>query len=174
MLWALIGWLFLCLFIGLLYLCQKKVPLARKLAVKLKNLIFWGLIIIMLLETYLELLVGGFETIHAFRWGNTAEIIDTSIGMGIGLFFSSLPFLLYAFIQYKKHKFDDEAFKIKCGEIYQHFKNNSINALLYNFYFLFRRLIFGISLIFFSDHPVFQLIVVTTGSYMIILYTIRV
>ena len=127
-----------------------------------------------MLESYLEIIVVSFVNLYHIRWVESGEKFAAVMAVANNVAFVLFP--LFAYILLKRHEFklDDPSFKQKFGDLYIGFKSNNFKAILYNFYFLLRRMILAMAFVILEDYVFFQLIVLTIGSYAIILYTIRV
>ena len=169
-----IGWILASITYFALRLFSEKFRRVQRFKKWLVNQIFFGMILRILLESYIEFLMAALIGVNNLSWNNSGEVIASLLAIINVDFFILLPALTYFMIVKNEYRIDDKRFVKRFGALYEDFKTDSHQALLYNYYFLVRRLLYAISLIFFASWSTSQLVVLTIGSYVLILYTIFV
>jgi hypothetical protein len=72
--------------------------------------------------------------------------------------FAVSPIILWVFLVCFKDKLKNTQFTITWGVLYQNLRLERIMTVLYNFFFIFRRLTYAISIIFVSVTPGIQIL----------------
>lgn len=85
-----------------------------------------------------------------------------------------MPFSTYCLLKNNKVKLSFDGFKKKFGDLYSEFNIRDWNAVMFNVYFLIRRLLLAITIIFADFFPIGQLVVLSGGSYILVIYILRV
>ena len=101
-----------------------------------------------MLESYLEFIVSAFIGVKNLTWNNAGEKFASVLAILNVAFFVLMPMLTHFMIVKNKHKIHDEKFIRRFGALFEEFRTNSHPALLYNYYFLVRRIFYAASLIF--------------------------
>lgn len=96
------------------------------------------------------------------------------ISNGIFLVLLALPFLLNYYILSKRRFLNLKEVKSKYGESYEAFNNKSKYQILFNSYFLMRRLFYALFLVFITEMPIIQAAFLTNTSLVMILYFVEV
>lgn len=65
------------------------------------------------------------------------------------------PFFILFFMYKMQPRLADEEYVVRVGSMYEGLKVSSLMALMYNVFFIGRRLVFGILVVFLRDYPTF-------------------
>jgi hypothetical protein len=86
----------------------------------------------------------------------------------------ALPVLIFYFMRFNEKKLGEKYFKQLYGDIYQGIKIKNSSAILYNFYFITRRLFLSVLLYYMGSFVVFQLAFINISSFFIFVYIVSV
>ena len=73
MLFAIMAWMLIVIIYKCLKLLGRRFPKLEKFRLKLKKILFYGTIIVILLESYLEILIAALVQIRVLSWGSIGE-----------------------------------------------------------------------------------------------------
>ena len=96
--------------------------------------------------------------------------------LGVGFFgYLCLIPLVFSIILLKETKstLESEAFKLKFNSLYLNLRTSSHGALLYTFFFLFRRFILAITIMFMDSYPLLQGYLIVISSFLNLVYIVR-
>jgi hypothetical protein len=74
-------------------------------------------------------------------------------------FFSIAPLAIFLTVVLCRNKVQQEPFKIRFGALYTNMRTDVFSGLSYSVYFIFRRSIYALSIIFLGDLPGIQLFI---------------
>jgi len=76
------------------------------------------------------------------------SLLNLGFKLNITILYSIAPFMFYMIIVKNLKNLEAKKLQEKIGEIYVNFKFNSRQALFYNYYFMLRRLLLAIAIVF--------------------------
>ena len=99
MLFAFIFWFVLAAVHKVFKLLTRWIPRLANIALKLEKMIYYGLLIVLLLESYLEVLIAAFVQVKEISWGSTGEVITSISAIFFCVLFTLMPFTVYGVLQ---------------------------------------------------------------------------
>ena len=87
------------------------------------------------------------------NWKYSGEIFGSCLSVFNLSVFISMPLFTYLLLKKNKQELSKEAFQKKFGDLYIEFNIHDWNAVMFNVYFLIRRLLFAITIIFADFFP---------------------
>jgi hypothetical protein len=76
------------------------------------------------------------------------EVSSTLPPLIFSILFIMIPFLLAVFLTVNRTLLNKDAFKVRYGAMYSNLKAANLQAALYNVYFVYRRLLFALTIIY--------------------------
>jgi hypothetical protein len=125
----------------------------NKLYTFLANLIFWNLILRNFLEGYMEYAISSLINIYKLEWDSGTHKFSSIFSIIIFAWIFLLPFLVWFILWRNFEKLEKKESVISFGSIYMELRVGSKNALLYNVFFMLRRLLFTIVILVFKNWP---------------------
>ena len=125
---------------------------------KYDKVLFWGSIMRLLFEGYLELSLSVLIGLTDIEWSganyNGSVLYSNIFSIILAILILAMPFFIYIFYTVNMDEMDDEEFVERYGDIYDGLvlskdKKKRQAAVFYPFWFCMRRLIFAIMVIFF-------------------------
>lgn len=129
-------------------------------------MLFWGSLIRLLFEGYLELCLSVLIGLTDIEWSgdnyNTSVLYCNVFTIVLSILLLALPFFIYGFYTVNMDKMEDEEFVERYGDIYDGLilsnePEKRQAAVFYPFWFCMRRLIFSMVVIFFEEQLWLQL-----------------
>ena len=144
----------ICVILGILLLvailallCKNKY--VQKLYVMVKKKMFWSTFIRYLLENFLMLCVTNIIKCYALDWSSFKESATSFYALVLVSLLAACPFLARYFLykSFDKGNINDEEFRVKYGEIIKHVHGNDKGCLLFNIFFMIRRILMAITIV---------------------------
>ena len=137
----------------LLRLVCFKVAKVKSCLDKIWRMIFWNFIIRTLLETYLEVAIVNMIKIYAINDQSWFETSGSAYCLFILAVLTLFCLLTPVFLYYKRNDFKKPEFIDKYGSLVQDMRISEKGVLLYHAFFMARRFIFSMLIVFLSARP---------------------
>jgi hypothetical protein len=144
----------------------KKCQCADNCHTKHHKALFWGTLIRLMLEGYLELSLSVFVSLKNMSWEyeGYSVLYNNVFSIIVTVMLVSMPMMIYGFYMCNVDEMEEEEFKVRYGNIYDGlvldknpFKRR--RALFYPFWFVTRRLIMALMVIFLEKYFWYQIFV---------------
>lgn len=140
-----------CVFWAIMSCFKDCCKCAQNCAAKYEKSLFWGSIIRLFFEGYLEICLSVFVSLTDLEWGDQvySVIINNVFSIVVTCILFGLPLFIAGFYTCHVDKMEDEEFVEKYGDIYDGLvlstsREKRLIALFYPFWFVTRRLIFAL------------------------------
>jgi len=112
----------------------------------------WGIVIRFMLETFLSVILSICLNFYFFSTETVSETVSGVITIIIATAYTYLSFYAFFIFYFKRRKLKLIIFVSKYGAFYEELRIQSRMALLYNIFFMIRRLIFVSVIIILNSH----------------------
>ena len=140
---------------------------------KLHLILFFGTIVRILLECYLEIAISCFLNLKLLIWHDSGEYSASVFTFCFLFIVIVLPFFIYKFLLESRSRLNKKSFKLKYHELFSMIKKKSNITLLYNAVFIARRLFYALMLVYLGNYPFTQIAILIILSYLNVLYVFK-
>jgi hypothetical protein len=127
----------------------KKVKIITRLVTWMKSKLFFTFIIRSTIESYVELFLSGMLTLkYGLKWETSGDYFGSILSIFYSISLLFLPiFYTFSVIKFKT-KLIEGNWTEKYGDAYMQLQTQLTPALLYNFYFMIRRILWVLSILY--------------------------
>lgn len=133
----------------------KKVPFVQKAATFLANKLLFNMFIRTFIATYLANAIAAFYALYFLVYERTIDIVSSVSAILMSVLVIGAPVAILLFVSKYMARLDEPKVKNRVGSIYFGLKMNSFQTLIYNFYFVTRRLLIAGVIVSFGWFPAF-------------------
>lgn len=145
----------------LLWLCNSRFKVARVLSRKISRVMFFRWQIIFIQEAYLDLFLAASINFFSFDgfWNTFDDVFNNLLTLVIAAQLVVLPIFIVAFIVPNFRLLKKSSFMEKYGAVYDmvNLKQKSRSVLLWPIFFIGRRILFALGVVFLLDYPTLQI-----------------
>ncbi len=128
-----------------------------------------------LIESYLDLIISASINLTRLNLNNKTERISSSVTLLFTAVLFFLPFFILFKVSRPRHELLDKQVRDEVGMLYEDLNLSSPNAFVINYYtiFVFRRLLFGLLLVFATEEPRIQILLISGSSVVMLIWLVR-
>lgn len=137
------------------YKLFKKVPIVKKVITMLANKILFNTFIRTFIAGYLVFALSAFRNVHAMNFSTTADTISAALAILMTIGCSAAPLVMFLFLKKNLASLALPKFTNRCNTLYIGTRIDKIDAVLYNVFFVARRLFMAGVIVFCAGFPAF-------------------
>lgn len=126
---------------------------------KLKNVVFWNLLIMLVMESYLEMhLSSTINIVNLLFSSNSGDWLAAVTSILVAIILNVFPFALFYFLHRNFSRVSEESFKARFSAAYEGLNTEDKAFLFQPLFFLLRRMLFSLIVVLAQDTTIVQII----------------